>query len=212
MSIKVAVVGYGNIGKYAVEAFQAAPTWIGAVRRDAAGIQPPALADIPVVTDIEQLAEVDVALICTPTRLVPTYAAEILAKGINTVDSYDVHGQLVDVRRELEQVAVKHNSVAVISAGWDPGTDSLIRGIFAMMAPRESLAHFGQGMSMGHTVSLKPFRVENALSVTIPAGTGIHRRLVYVQLAPGANFESVKQAIKQDPYFVNDETHVYQSG
>ena len=63
MSIKVAVVGYGNIGKYAVEAVQAAPDMelVGVVRRDAAGIQPPALADIPVVTDIEQLAEVDVA-------------------------------------------------------------------------------------------------------------------------------------------------------
>lgn len=214
MSIKVAVVGYGNIGKYAVEAVQAAPDMelVVVVRRDAAGIQPPALADIPVVTDIEQLAEVDVALICTPTRLVPTYAAEILAKGINTVDSYDVHGQLVDVRRELEQVAVKHNSVAVISAGWDPGTDSLIRGIFAMMAPKGiTYTNFGPGMSMGHTVAVKAIPgVENALSVTIPAGTGIHRRLVYVQLAPGANFESVKQAIKQDPYFVNDETHVYQ--
>lgn len=119
MAIRTAVVGYGNIGKYAVDAIQAAPDLelAGVVRRQAQ--KTPELADIPVVTDIEKLGQVDVALLCTPTRSVPQYAAEILAKGINTVDSYDIHGKLVDLRRELDQSAKKHNTVAVISAGWD---------------------------------------------------------------------------------------------
>ena len=44
--------------------------------------------------------------------------------------------------------------------------------------------------------------------MTIPVGTGIHRRMVYVELEDGADFKAVEAAIKSDPYFVNDETHV----
>ena len=44
--------------------------------------------------------------------------------------------------------------------------------------------------------------------MTIPVGTGIHRRMVYVELEEGADFKTVEAAIKSDPYFVNDETHV----
>lgn len=212
MAIRTAVVGYGNIGKYAVDAIQAAPDLelAGVVRRQAQ--KTPELADIPVVTDIEKLGQVDVALLCTPTRSVPQYAAEILAKGINTVDSYDIHGKLVDLRRELDQSAKKHNRVAVISAGWDPGTDSLIRAMLSFMAPKGiTYTNFGPGMSMGHSVAVRAIDgVADAISITVPAGTGAHRRLVYVQLAPGADFKTVEQAIKHDPYFVNDQTDVYQ--
>ena len=52
--------------------------------------------------------------------------------------------------------------------------------------------------------------VKDALSMTIPVGTGIHRRMVYVELEEGADFKTVEAAIKADPYFVNDETHVIQ--
>ena len=47
-----------------------------------------------------------------------------------------------------------------------------------------------------------------ALSMTIPTGTGIHRRMVYIELKDGYEFDKVAAAIKADPYFVNDETHV----
>ena len=36
----------------------------------------------------------------------------------------------------------------------------------------------------------------------------MHSRIVYIELEEGYNFEEVSQAIKEDPYFVNDETHV----
>ena len=64
---------------------------------------------------------------------------------------------------------------------------------------------------MGHSVAVRAIAgVRDALSVTIPLGTGIHRRMVYVELEDGADFETVKAAILKDPYFVNDETHVNQ--
>jgi len=69
--------------------------------------------------------------------------------------------------------------------------------------------NFGPGMSMGHTVAVKTMPgVKKALSVTIPLGTGIHRRMVYVELHDINNAAEITQAIKNDPYFVNDETHV----
>lgn len=46
--------------------------------------------------------------------------------------------------------------------------------------------------------------------MTIPTGTGIHRRMVYIELQDGYNFKEVAQNIKNDPYFINDETHVMQ--
>ena len=69
--------------------------------------------------------------------------------------------------------------------------------------------NFGPGMSMGHTVAVKAIDgVKAALSMTIPTGTGIHRRMVYIELKDGYKFEEVAAAIKADPYFVNDETYV----
>ena len=64
-------------------------------------------------------------------------------------------------------------------------------------------------MSMGHTVAVKAIEgMKAALSMTIPTGTGIHRRMVYIELNDGYEFDKVAAAIKADPYFVNDETHV----
>ena len=51
--------------------------------------------------------------------------------------------------------------------------------------------------------------MQNALSMTIPLGEGIHRRMVYVELEDGAKIENVSKLIKEDPYFANDETHVF---
>ncbi|MBP5360955.1 MAG: diaminopimelate dehydrogenase, partial [Bacteroidaceae bacterium] len=74
-----------------------------------------------------------------------------------------------------------------------------------------SYTNFGPGRSMGHSVAVKAIKgVKDALSVTIPIGTGLHRRMVYVELEQGADFKTVEAAIKADPYFVNDETHVMQ--
>jgi diaminopimelate dehydrogenase len=50
--------------------------------------------------------------------------------------------------------------------------------------------------------------VKAALSMTIPLGTGIHRRMVYVEIEEGYDFEQVAAAIRSDDYFSHDETHV----
>ena len=160
--------------------------------------------------DIKELGEVDVAILCTPTRSVEKYAKEYLAMGINTVDSFDIHTGIVDLRRTLNATAKEHKAVSIISAGWDPGSDSIVRTMLEAIAPKGiTYTNFGPGMSMGHTVAVKAIDgVKAALSMTIPTGTGIHRRMVYIELKDGYKFEEVAAAIKADPYFVNDETHV----
>ena len=212
--IRAAVVGYGNIGKSVVEALQAAPDFeiAGIIRRNGAENKPAELAAYEVVKDIAELKDVDVAIVASPTRQVEVQAKKILAMGINTVDSFDIHTQITSLRRSLGETAKENGSVAIISAGWDPGSDSVVRTLLEAIAPKGiTYTNFGPGRSMGHSVAVRAIDgVKDALSMTIPTGTGIHRRMVYVELEEGADFKAVEAAIKADPYFVNDETHVKQ--
>lgn len=211
--IKAAIVGYGNIGRYVLDALQEDPDFeiAGIVRRNTAN-NPAELSGYNVVTDIHNLGKIDVAILCAPTREVEKYATSMLADGINTVDSYDIHTGIAGLRSRLDTIAKEHNTVAIISAGWDPGSDSVIRTLLQAAAPKGiTYTNFGPGMSMGHTVCVKSKTgVKNALSMTIPLGTGIHRRMVYVELEEGHKLEDVAKAVKEDPYFANDETHVMQ--
>ena len=210
--IRAAVVGYGNIGKYSVEALEASPDFeiAGVVRRQGAIDCPAELSAYPVVADISELKDVDVAILATPSRKVEETAVKILTLGITTVDSFDIHTQVPALRQSLGKAAVEGGAVSVISAGWDPGSDSVVRALMEALAPSGvTYTNFGPGRSMGHTVAVKAIEgVRDALSVTIPLGTGIHRRMVYVELETGYDLPTVAAAVKADPYFAGDETHV----
>ena len=211
--IRAAVVGYGNIGRYTIEALEASRDFeiAGVVRRQGDKHKPAELAAYAVVDDIEKLKDVDVAILATPTRSCPEYAAKITALGINTVDSFDIHTSILDYRTKQMENNKRTHTVSVISAGWDPGSDSVVRVLMESLAPKGlTYTNFGPGMSMGHSVCVRSKEgVRNALSVTIPLGEGIHRRMVYVELEDGAKLEDVTAAIKTDPYFAHDETHVF---
>lgn len=208
----MAVVGYGNIGKYTLEAIEASSDMecAGVVRRSGSAEGIAELQNLKVVSDIRELGKVDVAVLATPSRKVKENALKYLAMGINTVDSFDIHSDIVSLRTELDPVAKAGGAVSIISAGWDPGSDSVVRSLMESLAPKGiSYTNFGPGRSMGHSVAVRAIDgVKNALSMTIPVGTGIHRRMVYVELEEGADFAKVEAAIKSDPYFVHDETHV----
>lgn len=194
--MKIAVLGYGNIGRAAEEAILAAPDM--------------ELAGIYHHNDDLTRVEADVVLLCTPTRQVPEYAALFAKRGICTVDSFDIHGQIFGLRQQLMPLCEQGKAVSVISAGWDPGSDSVVRALLQAMAPKGlTYTNFGPGRSMGHTVAAKAIEgVKNALSMTIPLGTGIHRRMVYIELEDGADFKTVEAALLKDDYFAHDETHV----
>ncbi|HHY04036.1 MAG TPA: diaminopimelate dehydrogenase [Thermoanaerobacterales bacterium] len=213
--LKIAVVGFGNVGRGSVDAVKASPDMelVGVVLRNKTKIQrvQSVLNDVPVVTDFRQLEKPDVAILAIPSRSVPKVAAQYLNNGISTIDCFDIHGDaIIELRDDLDIIAKQNECVAVISAGWDPGTDSMIRTILEIVTPRGlTFTNYGPGMSMGHTVVVKAIDgVEDAISLTIPQGTGIHRRLVYVKIKDGFDFDKIAEAVKKDPYFVNDETHV----
>lgn len=216
--IVAAVVGYGNIGKYALQALEAAEDFeiAGIVRRSVkdsdAKIRLSNGEELRVVTDIRELGHVDVAILATPTRACLDYAKQILPLGINTVDSFDIHTKIREYRSELMQLNRQTGTVSVISAGWDPGSDSIVRALMQSLAPKGlSYTNFGPGMSMGHSVCVRSKKgVKDALSMTIPKGEGIHRRMVYVELEEGATLEEVTRLVKEDPYFASDETYVMQ--
>ena len=194
--IKVAILGYGNIGKYAEEAVMSAPDM--------------ALAGIYHHRDDLEAIDADVVLLCTPTRAVEQFASFFAQRGICTVDSFDINNQIYALRSHLMPVCVANKCVSVISAGWDPGSDSMVRALLLALAPKGiTYTNFGPGRSMGHSVAAKAIDgVKDALSMTIPLGTGVHRRMVYVELEEGADFKAVEAAILADDYFAHDETHV----
>jgi diaminopimelate dehydrogenase len=92
--IRVAIVGYGNVGRGALEAIQQEPDMevAGVVRRknSASVPQPPELTNIRIASDIKELGKVHVAILCGPTRSIKETASSILQLGINTVDSFDI--------------------------------------------------------------------------------------------------------------------------
>lgn len=212
---RIAVVGFGHVGCGVVEALEAAPDMelAGVVLQDDEEIRRACCClSAPVVKDLGDLGRVDAALLAVPSRCVPELAPPILEKGIATVDCYDIHGEsLMQLRSDLDRIAKEHHTVAVLSAGWDPGTDSVVRTLMEILLPRGiTYTNFGPGMSMGHTVVVKGFEgVEDALSLTIPKGCGLHKRYVYLQTLPGTDFDALTARISQDPYFAHDEVHYF---
>lgn len=196
--IRVAVLGYGNIGRAAEEAVRTAPDM------ELSGI-------FHHGDDLMNIAA-DVVLLCTPTREVQSYAGQLLKRGLCTVDSFDIHAQILSLRNTLQPIAIQHQAVSIVASGWDPGSDSVIRALLQAMAPKGiTYTDFGPGRSMGHSVAAKAVNgVKDALSMTIPLGTGVHRRMVYVELEDGADFREIEKNILKDDYFAHDETHVQQ--
>ena len=216
---KIVIVGFGNVGRGAFEAAQESPDMevagiiglprhIDKIREE--------IKNIPVLefSEISKLGKINVAILAIGSRNVWETAALYLQLGINTVDAYDVHGEsLIKLQEELDIIAKEYNAVSVISAGWDPGSDSIVRAVLEINAPKGiTYVNFGPGMSMGHSVVVKAMEgVEDALSLTIPKGVGMHLRMVYVKLKKGYELESVSNKIKSDPYFIHDEVHIFQS-
>lgn len=206
--IKVAIVGFGNIGKAAYDAISASEDFLLKYIVETREVA----VDVPLLKDVSELNDIDVAILSLPSRAVPDIAASLLSKGICTVDSYDIHSNIVDVRAKLDKIAKENNCAAITAAGWDPGSDSIVRALMMAMVPKGiTYTDFGPGMSMGHTVAVKAIAgVKDALSMTVPLGSGVHRRMVYVELEQGADFNTVSKLIREDAYFVHDETRVFQ--
>ena len=101
--IKAAIVGFGNIGHAVYEALGTCGD-IHLAGIVSGSLAPGSLKNVPVVREIHNLDRVDVAILCAPSRLVPDMAAGLLKQGICTVDSYDIHSSVYEVRQRLDGV------------------------------------------------------------------------------------------------------------
>jgi len=206
--IKVAIVGFGNIGKAVFEALSNSEDFSLEYIVETKEIA----VDVPLLKSISELNNIDVAILCLPSRSVFNAASTLLSKGICTVDCFDMHSDIPDVRSKLDIIAKENRCTAITAAGWDPGSDSVVRAMLMALLPKGiTYTNFGPGMSMGHTVAVRAISgVKDALSMTVPLGSGVHRRMVYVELEQGADFGTVSKLIHEDEYFAHDETHVIQ--
>ena len=218
--LNIVVHGLGNLGKYAIEALESAPDMecIGVIRRKSSlGRNTIELRDIKDYESVESLMEKtgikpDAAILCTPSRNVYNDAPAYLNQGICTVDSFDIHDEINKLLKTLEEPSKKGRAASISAAGWDPGTDSILRTYLEAMAPHGStFTNFGRGRSMGHSVAARATEgVKDAVSITIPMGGGMHSRVVYVVIQNGYSLETVTANLKADNYFAHDSLRVIQ--
>jgi diaminopimelate dehydrogenase len=174
------------------------------------GTQLPDLRGVRDFADLDALIKAkgrpDVAIICGPSRNVPEDAFRYLAAGMHSIDSFDIHTEVPALVRKLDEAAKKSGRVAVTAAGWDPGTDSVLRALFEAMTPvGTTFTNFGRGRSMGHSVAARSIEgVADATSITIPVGGGRHSRLVYILPEKGASPDQIKANLAKDDYFSHD--------
>ena len=214
--ISVAIIGWGNVGRGCKRAITESQDLFlaGVVRRPISLItQDPALADTRVVSDIKELGKVDVALLCVPAREVQEKQREYHALGVCTVDSYDERQTIVRLKQDADINARAKKVVAVTAAGWDPGTDSVVRALMRILSPvGHTTTTFGGekgGRNMGQTGAVKAIAgVKDAVALTFANGRGKQKRKVYVELDKNADQAQVIAQIQKDPYFAGDPTEV----
>lgn len=215
--INVAIIGWGNVGRGCKRAISECKDMrlVGVVRRPASLYKNrEELQDTIVVSDVSELKnKPDVLLLCIPSREVPAKVKVYQDMGYCTVDSYDEHENIPVFRREADISAKATNTVSIISAGWDPGTDSMVRALMKIVSitGRTTTTFGGEkgGRSMGHTAAVKAIEgVVDAVALTLANGRGNQKRRVYVQVDKKENETRVEKMIKTDPYFINDPTEV----
>lgn len=231
--IRVAIAGYGNLGRGVEAAIQQNPDMkLVAVfsRRDPASIT--LLNDkVPVyaMTDIEQhQANVDVMILCGGSKADLPEQGPYLAQFFNTVDSFDTHAKINEYYAALDQAAKKSKHIALLSVGWDPGLFSLNRLYAEATLPvGETYTFWGKGLSQGHSDAIRRVPgVKKAAQYTLPSENAIarvrsgeqptlsirdkHTRECYVVLQPNADAEAIRHSIvTMADYFADYDTKVY---
>ncbi len=232
MSIRVAIYGYGNLGKGVElalkqnEDMQAVGVF---TRRDPKGVR--TLTGIPVYAadDALQMTEqIDVMIVCGGSSTDLPEQTPYLAQYFNVVDSFDTHAKIPEHLKRVHAAAVKAQKSAMISGGWDPGMFSIARAYSDAILPQgKDYTFWGRGVSQGHSDAIRRVAgVADGKQYTIPVESALervrrgetpdftvrekHKRECFVVLKEGANAEEVERAIKTMPnYFDEYDTTVH---
>lgn len=229
--IKVAIVGYGNLGRGVEQALTLNPDMelVGVfTRRDPETVTTAGAKAYRMEQLTEQKATIDVCILCGGSATDLPVQTPALTKEFNTVDSFDTHAKIPEHFANTAQAATENQTVAVVSTGWDPGLFSLNRLYAQSILPAgETYTFWGNGVSQGHSDALRRIDgVADATQYTIPNEAVIgqlragekptlttrdkHFRECFVVLKAGADEEQVKQTIVTMPnYFADYDTQVH---
>ena len=230
--IKLAIVGYGNLGKGVELAVRQNPDMqLQAIftRRDPKSLQTqtPGLQVLPMEQLDAMADQLDVLVLCGGSATDLPEMTPRLAEKYNVVDSFDNHSRIPEHIAKVHQAAKAAGKMALVSCGWDPGMFSLAR-IYAQAAlPRgESYTFWGPGLSQGHSDAIRRIPgVVDARQYTVPVEEALeqvrsgeapqlttrqkHTRHCYVVTQEGADQEEIRRKICQMPgYFADYDTTV----
>ena len=233
MSIKIGILGYGNLGRGVECAIKQNPDMeLVAVftRRNPESLS--ILTKEASVCSVSEAADwkdkIDVMILCGGSATdLPSQTPEF-ASMFNVVDSFDTHARIPEHFENVENAAKVAGKLGIISVGWDPGMFSLNRMYANAILPQgEDYTFWGKGVSQGHSDAIRRIEgVKDAKQYTIPVETALqavrngenpqlstrekHTRECFVVLEEGANAKKVEEAIKTMPnYFADYDTTVH---
>ena len=231
--IRVAILGYGNLGRGVELALRANPDLKLAAfftRRDPAALKTltPEVPVYGVDRLLEKKDEIDVLVLCGGSATdLPVQSVEY-AKYFNIVDSFDNHARIPQHFEQVDESARSGGRTALISVGWDPGMFSLQRLLGNCILPDGSdYTFWGRGVSQGHSDAIRRIQgVQDAKQYTIPVPEALervrrgenpdlttrqkHTRECFVVAAPGAEKARIENEIKTMPnYFEPYDTTVH---
>jgi diaminopimelate dehydrogenase len=230
--IKIGIVGYGNLGKGAIQAIkQTQDMELVAIftRRDPKdlNLDEPNVKTVHISEAIDYKNEIDVMLLCGGSATDLPEQTPYFASMFNTVDSFDTHAKIPEFYQSVNEAATKNNTTAIISVGWDPGLFSVNRVMADAILPNgENYTFWGKGLSQGHSDAVRRVDgVKNGVQYTIPAEDAIekvrsganpelktaekHARVCYIVAEDGADKAAIENEIKTMPnYFADYDTEV----
>lgn len=233
MSIRIGILGYGNLGR-GVESAIAHNEDMELVgvftRRNPENVKV-RTAGVKVLeaSELEHMQDqIDVLVLCggSATDLpvqTPKYAADY-----NVVDSFDTHARIPEHFANVDKAASESNHVGIISVGWDPGMFSLNRMYAnAILTNGKDYTFWGKGVSQGHSDAIRRIDgVKDGKQYTIPVEAALeavrsgqnpelttrqkHTRECFVVAEEGADLARIEQEIKTMPnYFDEYDTTVH---
>ena len=233
MSIRVGILGYGNLGRGVECAIRQNPDMeLKAVFTRRAPETVKILTEgVPVYHVNEAEAkkdEIDVLILCGGSATDLPVQTPKYAQWFNVVDSFDTHAKIPEHFAAVDESAQKSGKVGIISVGWDPGMFSLNRLYAAACLPEgENYTFWGKGVSQGHSDAIRRIEgVKDARQYTIPVESALeavrsgsspelttlekHTRECFVVAEEGADQAKIENEIKTMPnYFSDYDTTVH---
>lgn len=213
---RLAVVGFGRLGKACVEALLEAHDLelVGVVRRPETLGQalPKPYAHVKVAGHVSELGALDGALLCVPANVTVDIARETLRRRVSIVECAMVdEGSLRQNLEALRATAIDERVTAILGAGWSPGALSIFQDLFRLLIPKgETEITHRPGISLHHCAAARDVEgVRDALAAELRDAAGRAQHYVYVELERGAKIEAVSQRIATDPLFLGEETQVF---